>query len=61
MKLIPIEKRPGIRCHFCGETRSVKYVVEISDPVVSNKPVAVYCCNKCALGFCSANEKIYHE
>ena len=31
----------------CGENRSVKYVTEIFDPVIDNKPTKVCCCNKC--------------
>ena len=35
-----------ISCHFCGTTKSVKYVVEIIDPI-DNKPTQVKCCNRC--------------
>ena len=38
----------NLRCHFCGETRSAKYAMEVLDPVVSNKPTEVCVCNKCA-------------
>ena len=47
--LIPIEKRSKCRCHFCGETRSVKYVTEIKIASLGNTPVQVCCCNKCIL------------
>lgn len=47
--IIPIEKRKNCRCHFCGETRSVKYTTEIIDPVVDSKPTEVCVCNKCIL------------
>ena len=47
--VIPIEKRKNYRCHFCGTTRSVKYVTEIFDPVIDSKPTKVCCCNKCIL------------
>lgn len=47
MKLIPIEDRGKYRCHFCGETRSVKYLVNCFDPVVSSEPIEVACCNRC--------------
>lgn len=48
MKMIPIEDRQRHRCYFCEETRSVKYLVRIFDPVLDNKPCEVACCNKCA-------------
>ena len=48
MKIIPIEERKKCRCYFCGETRSVKYLVKIFDPVVDSKSCEVSCCNKCA-------------
>lgn len=38
--LIPIAQRKNCHCHFCGETRSVKYITEISGKEVC-------CCNKC--------------
>lgn len=49
MKIIPKAERRKCSCYFCGETRSVKYLVKIFDPVVDNKPCEVACCNKCAL------------
>ena len=48
MKTIPMEDRKKCCCYFCGETRSVKYLVKIFDPVVDSKPCEVTCCNKCA-------------
>lgn len=48
-KIIPIEQRHKYRCYFCGETRSVKYITEILDPVIDSKPTRVCCCNKCIL------------
>ena len=45
--LSPVE-RENKRCHFCNETRSVKYIVEVFDPVIdANNPSQVYACNKC--------------
>lgn len=45
---IPPDKRNNYRCFFCGETRSVKYVTEIFDPVIDDKkPTRVCACNKC--------------
>ena len=48
ISMIPPDKRNNYRCHFCGETRSVKYVVEIFDPVIdAHNPSKVVCCNVC--------------
>lgn len=49
MKIMPDEDRKGCCCYFCGETRSVKYLVRIYDPVLDSKPCDVACCNKCSL------------
>lgn len=49
MKIIPEKDRKNCRCYFCEETRSVKYIVKIFDPVLSSKPCEVTCCNRCAL------------
>lgn len=54
--IIPIDKRQNYRCHFCGKTRSVKYITEIMDPVIDNKPTKVCCCNKCILIGGKAND-----
>lgn len=49
MQYIPDWQHKDLKCHFCGETRSVKYIVAVIDPVVDSKATEVYCCNKCAL------------
>ena len=49
MRVIPDWRNKNLRCHLCGETRSVKYAVEVFDPVIDNKPTEVCVCNKCAL------------
>ena len=49
LSIIPQEKRQNYRCHFCGTIISVKYVTEIFDPVIDNKPTRVCCCNRCIL------------
>lgn len=49
MKLIENWPEKNLRCHFCGTGKSVKYEVEVMDPVVSSEPSVVYCCNRCAL------------
>ena len=49
MKLIPNWQDQNLRCHFCNETRSVKYTMQIFDPVIDNKSTEVCVCNKCAL------------
>lgn len=48
IKFLSYKERENKRCHFCNETRSVKYVVEIFDPVINaNNTSHVYACNKC--------------
>ena len=47
MKIVPLDKRGKHFCYFCGEHRSVKYVVKVKDHVLDDKPVPVYCCNRC--------------
>ena len=48
LKMIPSPERNQYKCHICGG-KPVKYEIKYFDPVVSNKPVWVTCCNKCAL------------
>ena len=48
MKLIPNWQRENLRCYFCGDTRSVKYELEIHG-FTGNFPKVVCACNKCAL------------
>lgn len=48
MKYIPDWQNKKLRCHYCGEERSVKYTVEVFDPVLDNKPTTVCACNMCA-------------
>lgn len=49
MKIIENWWDKQLTCHFCGETRSVKYTTKIFVPVIDDKPTEVYVCNKCAL------------
>ncbi len=49
MKIIPEKERKKYRCYFCEETKSVKYMMRVFDPVLGNKPCEVPSCNKCAL------------
>lgn len=49
MELITNWRSKNLRCHFCGETRSVKYTKKIYDPVLDSKPTEICVCNKCAL------------
>ena len=49
ISIIPMEKRKNCKCYFCGETRSVKYMTEVIDPVIDSKPTEVCCCNRCIL------------
>ena len=48
MKLIPDWNTRQLTCFFCGETRSVKYELELHD-FESPIPKTVCACNKCAL------------
>lgn len=59
-QLIPIDKRKGKRCHFCGTTLSVKYEIDINDPVISNKSSKVCCCSRCALLYDDYQREIYN-
>lgn len=50
LELIPDWPNKKFRCYFCGETRSVKYMKTIFDPVIDNNNWTKVCvCNKCAL------------
>ncbi len=46
-ELIPIHERDGLKCQFCGTTKSVKYI--LSDGRT--------CCNKCALLYSSSGRE----
>ena len=59
MKFIPMEKRDGCHCHICGATESVKYIVEVANPLCPDKKMEVYACNKCALVYANANEEMH--
>ena len=61
VSIIPPDKRKNYRCFFCGETRSVKYITEIIDPVIDSKPSKVCCCNKCILIGGNSNERKKEE
>lgn len=43
LKVIPTEQQNKFKCYFCGDTRSVKYLVT----TIGRKEVP--CCNRCAL------------
>ena len=51
IKLIPDWRDKNLKCHFCGETRSVKYAMKVLviDPLLGTDSIEVSCCNKCAL------------
>ena len=49
MKIIPNWQEKKLKCYFCGETRSVKYLVEEFDRFQADEPFEVCACNKCAL------------
>lgn len=44
MRLLPAEERERNKCYFCGERRSVKYLVTIRD---GSKNIEVASCNRC--------------
>jgi transcription elongation factor Elf1 len=50
MKFIPNWKDKSLKCHFCGTTKSVKYVVELYG-------VEVCTCNRCVLKHDHTTEK----
>ena len=49
MKIIPNWQDKLLWCYFCGETKSVKYIVELKGAICDNKRLEVCACNKCAL------------
>lgn len=53
MNFIPDWRSKNLKCHFCGETRSVKYktkILEVKNSKINNKVEReVYACNKCIL------------
>jgi hypothetical protein len=51
IKPIPDWHKKNLVCHFCGETRSVKYTMKVLviDPLLGTDTKEVCCCNKCAL------------
>lgn len=54
-EIIPNYQHKGLRCHFCGETRSVKYYVNISG-LSDGKLSKVCACNKCVWNAIKRNE-----
>ena len=64
MKIIDMispEQRQSKRCYFCGTNLSVKYIVEVFDPVMANEPSRVCVCNKCVLHFSGRQISILRE
>ena len=53
LTIIPNWNKENLKCHFCGETRSVKYKTKILiiDTIPNNEETEkeVCICNKCAL------------
>ena len=47
--LIPDWNKKNLRCHFCGETKSVKYTTKTTFLPNGILLREVYVCNKCAL------------
>ena len=48
MKYIENWQNKDLRCHFCGQTKSVKYTVELTEYEGTKE---VPCCNRCVLRF----------
>ena len=46
LKLIANWQNETSRCHFCGKTKSVKYITDIEE---NGEIKSVKCCNLCAL------------
>ena len=46
LKLIANCQNETSRCHFCGKTKSVKYITDIEE---NGEIKSVKCCNLCAL------------
>ena len=61
MKYIENWQEKNLRCHYCGETRSVKYEKEIINPIIDSKPTKVCVCNKCALRYGNSNTKEHNN
>ena len=53
MKIRPIPdwQSKNLRCNFCDSTKSVKYTMEIQDPIVSSGYTNVCVCNKCVFRY----------
>ena len=50
IQLIPGWQNEKLKCYFCGSTKSVKYTIEIFDPVIDDTKFSKVCvCNRCAL------------
>lgn len=56
LRLIPVHERADHKCAACGETRSVKYIVDLFDGD-GNTLGEVSLCNKCALLYMASNDK----
>lgn len=59
VRFLDMNARIGQTCYFCGEKRSVKYLV--TDAIGDDgKPIEkeVPCCNKCILQHIWANDKV---
>lgn len=49
MNLIRGWPNKRLRCHFCGETRSVKYTVKVRSSIAEGEYIEVPACNNCVL------------
>lgn len=60
MRLIPDYIGRKLTCHGCGETRSVKYSVDLYDGQ-GNYLDTVTLCNKCALDYKAMEERSLND
>ena len=49
ISMIPNWHKKQLKCHFCGETRSVKYEVDLPKELGKSETQKVCVCNKCVL------------
>lgn len=58
LSINPNWRDQNLKCHFCKETRSVKYKTVV---IEGNEEKEVCVCNKCAAIIVSANDQINNK
>lgn len=48
-RYIPSWLNKNLKCHFCSDTRSVKYEMKLANPESPENFISVPVCNKCVL------------